>query len=370
MNDRHVKNGSLLICFSFVCLSACTLAEKDDPLSADEAKMEIRAASQTISSNMDELRQTQAMQTMGYLIDLLSVHEDGKSFTGSVVSEVTPCRLLSTSQMIADIFLFGKDRNNLHECFGTYRYNFNTSAFDLVDGNVNYMHYIFPSNESTRIQKDLNASWKVENMKFTTIFMANDQVDYEEDLLTNANAALVVDNKTILSLEYEAAYNEYGMPTSIELAIIMSPYQLRMSLGGSGQNYSSTMSVRQGGNNMMSYSFSIRYNSEKDDADRISGYLEVHPLRFEGSFNQAGLTGCDDADMTCRNNNTDILLKHAVINKKIGQLEYRMASEADCDDQCVNLHVVYEDGSSEPFSVIFDPGAFGPWPVIKNSGKP
>jgi hypothetical protein len=207
-------------------------------------------------------------------------------------------------------------------------------------------------------------------MKFMTIFMANDQDDYEEDLLTSANAALVVDNQTILSLEYEATYNEYGMPTSLEMAAIMSPYQLRMSLGGSGQNYSSTMSVRQGGNNMMSYSFSIRYNSTKDDADRISGYLEVHPLRFEGSFHQAGLSGCDEADVTCMNNNTDILLKHAVINKKIGHLEYRMASEPDCDYQCVGLHVVYEDESSEPISDIFDLEVFGSWPEIKNSGKP
>lgn len=371
MNKRLSKNGILCICLSFALLSACTLAEKDDMLSADEAKIEIRAASEIISANMDELMQTQAIQAMAYMIDLLTFNDDEKTIMDSVARDVTPHRLLSASQTIMSNFTFGKERNNLAEYHGTYRYNFNTGAFDLVDGNVNYMHYIFPSNEAMRNNKELNASFKVENMKFTTIFISNDQDGYEEDLLTNANAALVVDNQTLLALEYEAAYNEYGMPTSTEMAIIMSPYQLRMSLSGSGQNYSSTMSFRHGGNNMMSYSISIRYNSEKDDTDRISGYMEVNPLRFEGSFNQAGLKECDHHDdVSCMNDNTDILLKHAGMNKNIGQLEYRMAHEPDCDSQCLVLHVVYEDGTSEPVADIFDLDVLDTWPEIKSSGKP
>lgn len=353
MKQIPFKTRILLSLVLVFFLAGCSLFDKDDVLTAEEAKMEIRASGQEITANLEDMMATPAMKAMEYFYELLSDGDDWKSAAKSAARETITYNLKSLNILIREDLRFNVEKDD-DDYYGIYRFNFNTGGFDLVNANVDYLHFIFPSSEAAHISQVHNASLKIDNMRFTTITITDDWETYDEELLTRAKAELVVDNQTLLFFDYESSFNEHGLPVSLEATLSMAPYQFRISQSGSGQNYSSTMSLRKGNETLMSYSLSVRYNETRSEVARVSGHFQLTPLRFEGSINSMGMEDCDYDDVACMNQHLDVSVKHTRLNKKIGHLEYRSFYDTSWDDYDLELYVVYDDGSAEPLADVFD----------------
>jgi len=332
----------------------CSRKDKGDFLAPDEAKIEIRTASREITAKLDELMETPAMQVLDYLRGLLSGGPKGSSVIKplsrhDVIDTRSLAKLLQHAKAVSN----QKGGNGKYQ--GLYRYNFNSSSFDLIYDSVTYLEYLFPADEHARESHMINAALTITNLNFNTFTFNNNGDSLPEDFFTMADITLVLNSQAVLSCKYRAAFNEHAMPSSIELTIENNPYQLRMSLSGSGQNYSSTMLLKNDNTHLMNYNFSIRYNNDKDKLSRLTGTLQITPVRLEGNMNLANMEPCDDSDIACLNESMDITVVHSGRKKKIGRLEYRAHPEPAHNENPREIHIIYEDGSSEPLADIFNP---------------
>ena len=335
--------------------TACDRWKKDDVFTAEEAKSEIRMAGQQVRRNMDDMMEVKAMQALQYLMKLLS----GEGDTGPKPDPDTksPNRFCLTALYLEIFELTGltKEIAGKDEHHGVYRYNFNTGSFDLVDFGGNYLRYIFPANDAARENRMHNASFTIENLAFMTVTYPSKQEPFTEDLLISASTDLVVDNQTLSTFSHEAGFTTSGLPVATDMKLTMHPYQLRLSLSGTGRDYSSTMSLTKNDQTLMSYHLSLRYNVERDAADRVAGLVQIVPLRFEGGINMVGVRSCEQPhDIECMNPHLDIDVKQTVYNKSLGHLAYGLQCDPDTGMHHPTMQIVYKDGTSDPLTIIFD----------------
>jgi hypothetical protein len=337
----------LLTAFTIVLSLLFVTCKKDkDEFSAEDAKVEIRSASQKIQANLSTMMTTPAMQSLDFLMGLMDFEDDWKSSLKSAAQDVETINLISINKLL---------RENLHlkideidpEDGGEYTYNFTTEQFDLTDETISYLLIIFPADDIAYANEQNNGSLKLENLVIEEIEYTDEWDTYYEDVLTSVDATLTVDSQVAMTCSYRATLNNEGLPVSATFNMTMAPYQMTLTQTGSGVNYTSTASLKMGNDVLMSYNMNIKYTAQQDDVDNVSGNFQITPLRFEGNIKAAAMDNCSENDLNCMNNNLDVEVIHTEKNKIIGHLEFRMFYDSYWDEEYPELVIVYSDGTYE-----------------------
>mgnify|MGYP001117749271 CR=1 FL=1 len=311
-------------------------------LSADEAKVEIRAGNQEIMQSMEELMSSPAFVTLDFLSMLMDGEFTLKSNLMPILREIEDRQLRAYKEMIIENYaLYGEPDPKTG---GIWEYNFNTNEFDLINPNVSYLRLIYPADE-----EDYNAGQRNAELTISDYEYIYD--DYEEELPTNLNLELNLHNVLAMSLHYNAIYDAEGIPLSMAINMQMPPYSLSMSQSETASNLHSHMDFSK--NNDILFSYNLQANMTPDnEVETVSGHFQITPLKFEGYMNEADMYNCGEGDIDCMNENMDIKVILTTQNALIGHLEFRMFTyEGESEPALV---VVYEDDSWEWLDDIFD----------------
>lgn len=332
--------GLFSVLLIFLSLTLVTCKKDKEELSAEDAKIEIRSASQTVQASMNEMMATPAMISMIYLSELMNMEGDWKSSA----SHIEKYNLAVFNRII---------RENLKideidpEEGGEYTYNFITGEFDPTDPSLTYLLLLFPADEEAMANEENNGSLKLEDMDFVEIEYTDEWGTYTESVLTKVKATLKIDNLTVMTCTYNATLNSEGLPVATTITYTMDPYQITLSQSGSGVNYTSTASLKNGGDVLLSYNLNIKYTANQDDIEKVNGNLQLTPLRFEGEINGSGMNTCGELDVDCMNDNLDVEVIQTEKNSIIGHLEFRLFYDDYWDESYAEPVIVYSDGTWE-----------------------
>jgi hypothetical protein len=317
-----------VLVFAFTMVS-CDLLKKDDTLSAEDAKVEIRAAGDEIMANVAQMMTTPAMSSLMFFSGLMDIDLDIKA-SGMILGDFGLKPILAA-----------KDETYS----GVFHFNFSTGDFDLVNASVAYLEFHFPGDQQAANSGQRNAVMRISNLTFFEYY--DEYWEEYETIPSRANVTLTVNNATAMTFNYQGSFNSQGMPTAVTADMNMSPYTMNMAFSGSGTSYTSTMSLKMNNSTLMSYNLAIRYTADLLDVERISGDIRVTPLEAKGNVKALAIEDCDYNDVACMNNNLEAELRHTALDKTIGDLEFRMVSGE------ATMVVVYEDGSYESLEEIF-----------------
>ena len=352
-----LKNPIILFIAVLLLPVACSKDKEEKELSAEEAKVELRAASQEMTMTATKAMETPAVSTMMFFMELTGFDDFDMEFK-SMLADPGNYRLSEINQLLRDNELPLKKLQNKSfledpQNTGIYTYNFQTQEFDLASTSVNYLEVNFPADETAFAQGKNNAALTISNIEFETVTYSDSWGTWEEEVLTRMNILLLVDFAQVLTCDYSAIFNSKGAPTSMNLNIGMAPYEFTMTLTGSGVNYNSTIMFTENSTVIFNSSLDLKYNSDMDEIDHISGFVHVPPLRFDGSVNNAMIEECDE-NIACMNQYFDVTVKHTKLNRVLGHLEFRTYDDPYWDEQYAMLVVIYQDDSWEFLHEIFE----------------
>ena len=348
---RQISILAMMAIFVTSLLFSC---KKDDDglkgkFTADEAKVEIASASQDVQESMGAMMTNPSMESLMFLMQLLDMDFDDDEWKTSFKSTIVndgQLSLMATNRLIRESLDLKLDDFD-PEDGGVYTFNFSTDEFDLTNPNVTYLMLIYPANDAAYYSQTNNAELKVEDIEFVEIEYDDGWDVYTEELLTKIKVGQKIDNQTVMTCNYNATFNDDGLPLSMSFNMSMAPYSIVMSQSGSGVNYNSKLSFKEGNNVLVAYDLDFKYNSQMDDIVYFDGYFQLTPVKFQGDMNIAAMENCGDYDVNCMNNNIDIQLIQTDKNKIIGDIEFRLYTDPTYGDQWVEPVIVYADGTWE-----------------------
>lgn len=372
MKPKHLA-GILLLATMFFS-HGCKKDKDDKPkeITATEAKTELRNASQTISADMTEMMDTPAMVSLDFLATLM----DNGDWKSSVKNLAFNSGKLHLSKVKSAFRKNAADRGeNEVGDYGVYRFNFVIDDFELVQSSTTKLEIIFPADEAAYYSQQNNAELLVDNLTYKTITYTDTYWDdwnqmwvtetYEEVIPLTANASLEIDGSILLTMTYAATYDDSGFPTSMSAGMIMAPYELTTSFSGSGTNYNTLLTFKQGGNVLIAYDVALVYTSDMEGIQKFSGSYTVSPLKIQGWINVSAIEDHMETvennqgsyNLTYLNSQLDMELVHVALNAKIGDIEFRMFTDTEWNETYPVLAVIYSDGTYEWLDTIVDDGS-------------
>lgn len=360
MKTRLLATLMILLAVSF--FSGCDKEEKTKEITANEAKTELRNASQTISAEMAEMMETPAMVSLDFLSQLM----DNGDWKNSVRNLAFNSGKLHLAKVKAAFHKQPADRGTSElGDFGVYQYNYMLYDFELVESSSNKLQLFFPADEVAYNMQQNNAELLLDNLAYKTITYSETYFDvesqswitdtFEELIPINANVSLKIDGTGRITMNYTATYSDSGFPTAMNVVLNMASYEFQTGMSGSGTNYTTTLSLRQGDNLLMAYDWTLNYSADLSEVVKATGSQTVTPLKIQGWINMAAIenhiAGVEenggDYDLAFLNNQLDMELLHTGLNAKIGDLEFRMYTDPEYNETYPEIAVVYSDGSYE-----------------------
>ncbi len=339
--------------FLSIGLSGCFLFQDDDILPVEEARIEMRAAAQEISSNFDRLANTPSIEALLFLKKILPVGTEWVLAMESAIESVSMYSIATIndqSKNSKNTTQILTSTQNLSSKKGVFQYNFNLDAFDLLNNRVDYLQYIFPGNTEHLINSRLNTALTINNLNIIviadTVALCNKPGSY----INRVNGQMYIDNQTSLTIDHAAGYNDIGMILSGETKMNAAPYQLSFSQKKAGNVYKALLSFKEIGITFLSYELDQIHANSGDAIEKAYGRFIITPLLFEGEIHPEDLCLCNTDDIVCLNEHINVAVKHTVLKKTIGRLEYRLYASPILQKEIPGLHIIYEDGSSELLS--------------------
>ncbi|MBS4059891.1 MAG: hypothetical protein KG029_05795 [Bacteroidetes bacterium] len=355
---------STLIFFAFVLtFTACNKDDKKETeLKAEDAKIELRNATQKITNDMSLVMETPSMKSLNFLSGMMDIG-DMKKIVGDLMIQPGRRHLAE----FKDLFrkdVSGNNKSLAIDDFGTYQFNFNIDDFELIQTSENMFKLIYPADELAYSNQQNNAELSISNIQMITIEYTETYWDdwtntwvtetYEETIPTNANLEHKISGTTQMSGSYSASYTDAGRPTTMNAQMTMAPYQFQMSLTGSGTKYNSALSFKLNNITLMGYDAEITYASNMEDVEKVSGNYLVDPLKIQGFANAAAVDNhmiqgeeSGNFDLGFLNSQIDLELIQVGLNAIIGKIEFKMFTDPYDNSKYPVLAIVYSDGSFE-----------------------
>ena len=358
----------LMLFFACATLVSCNLfngSNSDpEPMAAADAKVEIRAANQKISDNMDAMLQANGFSELNYFMTIMTGGE-----------ELT----LSTTKIFKEPFTYTKALNLFREdknlkslqledngFYGIFEYDFELDGFVMVEESNSVLQFSYPADETAYTNQTNNCTLKIYDLEFDMIKSYTEEynwetgeyenVETEEEIPVNANVTLTVDGTTQLSAEYHAEYTEDGLPTVMSISLTSDNYEFAMSFSGSATSYNTKLSQKLDGEEMMGYDLDVTYTSDMETVQKIEGYYLASPIKFEGSVNAFAIESASmndtEPDLDYLNEQLDIEVIQVELNGIIGHLEYKFFEDEYGYNE-LSLVIVYEDGTYDLLSDVF-----------------
>jgi hypothetical protein len=365
-NVKSRKWFSLFTALVLLIMTSCDLLNMDKQLTAEDAKMEIRAAGEDIMYTMSGMMETPAMSSLLFFSNLMDIEFDvmksasdqdaimGKRqdafmrfFSQNPVGGQS-MMLPGISRVMKVARALNAQKSSQNENYGVYNYNFVSETFDLINTNVNYLEYNFPANEQAYNSQQRNAKLRFSNLEIVVVEVYDEDWDEydEQEVPTSMDAKLWVDNQVVMEMEYRATVSEQGLPLSVSISLDMDPYTMTMTHSGSNRDYTTKAKFKHNTTDLLAIDMRFRYTADQEEVEKAEGSVTVHPLQFKGNIKPYSIGMCEN--LACMNNNIDMEVFQTELDKKIGDLGFR---EYEGDIQPV---IVYEDDSFEYLNWIFE----------------
>lgn len=331
-------------------------------LSPEEAQIEVRAANQDIITQRDDMISASGLDALMYLFDLMYADDEKAS------KQKAP--LYSKRMTYSNALSYFRNNKELKSAileeddyYGIYEFNFGSDEFEMVSESSVMLQYQFPENEEEYINQNNNAELTITNLEFTEInsteeYWNDETFQYEnrpttEEVPTNMDVLLTIDNQESLSATYVASYDIEGLPTAMSASFETGGYDLLMSQSGSNTNYTSVMEYKFNNRVIMKYNTDLTYSSDLSTVRTVSGYCLINPLKFNGAVNsdaiEQHITDIDenevDPDIDYLNEQIDVKVIQTELNSTIGVLEYKMYHDYEWDEEYPAIVIVYTDGT-------------------------
>lgn len=345
-----MKKSTYIIIFHFILFAACSFyftscgkggSSALTQLSADEAKVEIRAGNQEIMQAMEEIMNSEAFIALNFLSQLGNAEFTIKSDLMPALTEIEERKVRPYLRKIAETYALAGEPDPSEG--GEWHYNFNTQVFDLINPNLPYLKVLYPADEHDYNMGQRNAELIMKDYEFYVD-------DYGDEVPTNFYMELNLHGALAMSLNYTASFDADGMPQSMAIDMEMPPYAMSMSQTETTTNSVTHMDFRK--NNEILFSYNIAADiGPNNEIITVSGHLQITPLKFDGYMHEANMYECGE-DIDCMNENMDVKVILTTQNALIGHLEFRMFTYDGESEPA--LVVVYEDDSWEWLDDIFD----------------
>lgn len=350
-------NRTVIVLFTLFVCAHCSLIGKEDFLASEEARLEVRSASQKASTNLDEARRIPSIQALNYLTDLLPAHSEKQ--LPIIIDEPFlrgPGHFFPLNILLHEEFLQTFSPDIITGTPGLYKFNFLTGNFDLIDLEVNYLRYIFPANEKDKDSLKITASFTIEDVHYIDIETTIDDILQVQKHITRFQASVFLNKRTQMLYSYNASFSNKGLPVDVDIEMRMNPYHLQMTQVGNEQYYYTTMSMRLDNNPLMSYALNIRRDIDSDAVEKLSGNFQLNHIEWEGTIYSSKILLCAEQDISCVNDQFTIIMSHTGSKRRIGKLEARLYYDSFTGEQYPELNLIYEDGSSDILSDILEVG--------------
>jgi hypothetical protein len=360
MKTKKLLTRLFVILFVFSFVSCKDNKDEIKEIAPETAKVELRNATQGINLEMNKVMGTPSMQTMSYLSVLMDA-EWGKNMQKTLFQSGK----LHLAKIKDNFRLDASGNRNATEVgdYGIYTYNFDLDDFELTSTSTNQLQVNFPAGEQAHALQQNNAVFTLGNLEYTSITYTETWWDeweeewvtetYQEEVPTNADLSLKVDGISIMSGSYHSELSSDGTPTLVNANVTSAPYQFQMSLNGSGTNYSTSLSFKEGSTELMGYNLDIVYSSNLEDVEKLSGNYTVNPLKAQGTMNMAKIEArmeligdeATNGDIDYLNTQLAVELHHTALNSKLGDIMFKLYVDEDYDEAYPELAIVYSDGS-------------------------
>ena len=349
--------------------TSCDMLDKARELSAEDAKMEIRAAGDDIMVTMSEMMETPPMVAMNQFSSIMGmgfgVMKSGQSDDVVADRSRDDFKAVLTQWLQADrsfpvpgasrVMNVVRATNASNEDDpekGVFHYNFDTGEFDLVNPNVSYLEYHYPADEDAMTMRDNNCVLRISNLEYKDV-VVEDEFGVETDRVpTKFDITQKIDDELVMSMSYNATVKDNGFPESTSMEMDMLLYSMSLTLKGSSREVTVVSSLKYNKTDIFSTDLKIRYTADEEMVEKLDGTIEVNPLRFKGSISPEALEECGE-DLSCMNKNIDMAVHQTEINRRIGKLEFRSYVDPEWDEEEIQLVVVYKDGTYEFLAAIF-----------------
>ena len=352
---------------SFITCDLLGLDEEDDPTGGDEmtveqAKVEVRAASQQVQASVDELKNTEAGQSIQYLYDLVF----GESYKSAILDLYYKDRKGISSQEILNILrgeYYQKLASGKDTDFGTYKYNFVSDTIELVEESDDTLKIIFPANEQAYANQLLNAAFTAYNIETKDIEYTEEEWDEElqewvtethnETVPVNADMIFVIDNEEVFNAHYSSTLNDEGKPTEVNADFSMGGYSSQTDFNGSGLVYDIGMFFNSGSNTMTGFDLVLTYTNGLESIEKIEGFYQLPPVKFDGYINNKAIedyqkeieeTG-GTMDYDYMNSQLSVNVLHEVLNVSLGKLIVKEFIDPETNEPEPTFAILYADGS-------------------------
>lgn len=345
-------------------LVSCDKDKKITELSTDQAKVEIRNATQAVTTNMETLMENPAAKALTYMSELM----DGKNAAASLRKNFEkPGRFHLGEVMdalrdpsVRQTFPVTK----LEGDYGIYAYNFITETFDLIQSSTTKLEYRYPADDAARAQQQNNAVLTLDNLEYKIITYdtkASRGLKEQEAVPVKANVTLKVSNVTQMTATYNSTLTDNGTPTAVSASCTMGEYSMSASMSGSGVNYTTTESFKKGNDELMGHNIKITYTANKEEVEKVNGYYLVKPLKFDGQvypkaiddhIYQVEQSGGNNYDFNLLNLKIDVKVIQTELKAQIGKIQFKLYTDPDDGSKYPNLALVYKDGTFEWLEVI------------------
>lgn len=186
---------------------------------------------------------------------------------------------------------------------------------------------------------------------------------HNEEIPVHAEIEFTIDDEVLMSGEYESTLNNEGRPTFVSVSMLIELYQFNMTFSGAGLTYTSTMSFKNNGVNMLSYDAGLIYTADMESVEKVTGDLKVYPISFDGYVNAFALqtsiensqSNGDPFDYDYLNTQIDIEVGHTVLDAPLGILVIKEYTDPESGEKSPNIAIEYSDGSWEWLSDIAQP---------------
>lgn len=357
----QIISKMFLMVFVVLALVSCD-KDKDEvkDLTADEAKVELRNATQQISNNMEQMMTTPAMQSLNFLSVLMG-EEGYKTSFKQMLQQPGKLHLAKVKQVFLPA---GTKSVGEIEGFGYYEYDYDMDDFVLVEAAEDMLKLAYPADETAYNGQQNNAELTVSNIETVTIVYTETYWDdfyeqwvtetYEEEFPVKLDATQKVDGTTLMSASYVSTLDETGAPTSFNITMNMLPYSFTASLTGTGNNYKTVLSFKENNATLMGYDLTLEYTSDMESVNKLSGNYIIDPLKLEGYMNYDAIdthminaeeTG--NYDLNYLNGQMELELIHMGQNAKLGDVKFVMYTDPEYGESFPSLAVVYADGTYE-----------------------
>jgi len=362
---KKMINRSLLIMGLSLVMLSCDLLpfnlSKPKALEAEEAKVELRSANQTISGNMEDMLKAPGFSQLNYLMVIMNGGEKSSIVLSDFYSQnITYTKVLN---LFRGKHSFKSMNLNQEEgMYGIFEYDFSLETFELVSESSSVLQFTYPADEVAMSKKKNNAVLKIWNLEFDVIQSYTEEYNYqtgkyeevetEEEVPISAEATLTIDGSEEMSAEYSAAYSSNGMPTKLEMELTSGDYSFKMSFTGSSTKYKVKGSQKMGSELLMGYEADIEYTADMETVKTLDGYYQVTPLKFEGKVNsneiETYLIECEEnetePDLEYLNTQISVEVIQTEENALIGHLEFFMYTDEYGNEEPL-LAIVYKDGT-------------------------